>query len=179
MLLSSYYVDKTTHYCRHLNQKNLELCDILIDSDRYINNIDCDKPYHVCVNCIPIHYSYITNKVADNVYDIRGKKGFIGRLCICKDLAGNGRLRHLIFGKYVNTNLCRDCLFRKWNQKTCEDCGEKNPNDIFKTICDTCILMKSKELHLCTYHLDYNTDITCIIIEQLQDIKNYFIGLKN
>jgi hypothetical protein len=97
---------------------------------------------------------------------------------ICTTSVMHYGLRYLLFGKFMFIKLCRWCLQKKWDEKTCEDCGEKKPNDLFKTICDHCLSIKSNELHYCASYLDYNIDITKVIINQLDEIKNYLI-IKN
>jgi hypothetical protein len=185
MLLAPYHYDKeeNTYYCRHINDKNLELYDILIDYDKYVKLLHETTSYKCtmcvyCVSTIPTDIDGIILKKKNSTsYNVTCSTTYICRIsgqgCITSDA------RYLLLGKYFNVTVSIVCILNRWKTKTCKDCGEKNPNDIFKTICDSCILMKSNELHYCASHLDYNTDVTNIIIDQLQEIKNYFIGLKN
>jgi hypothetical protein len=219
MLLSPYRFDGNTYYCKHLNEKNLELFDILTDSKKYISKVIYGRgSCHVCANCVPSRDLFEIDDVANNVYSI-GTKQILNEHCIrCHCVENNHYWRHLLLGKFVSSKYCGRCLLATWMRKTCEDCGEiysdepetdfsstveiysdesksvfnqisesdsdepgsdfNQTNEIFRTICDSCLLMKSKELHYCTYYLDYNTDITNIIIDQLQEIKNYSV-IKN
>jgi hypothetical protein len=181
MLLSSFYVDKNTYYCRQINDKNLELINIQTHYEEYKNKAAYffDIKYYVCADCIPMNDLFKINKITNNIYKINKNMFPSGFFCIICHLKASWHcLRHLLFGKFAHKQYCADCLYTKWNTRTCENCGYENVHDLFKTICDSCISMKTNELHLCTYYLDYNADITHMIIKQLEEIKNYAI-IKN
>jgi hypothetical protein len=205
MLLAPYYVDGDAYYCQHHNKKNLH--DILINPDEYIAPMSCGAYIRVilCDQCSVIALqtdkTFIINNVLYAHYDELD-------ICkMCNNPFDYSNIRFFLLGKYYNIKICDYCFLNKWKNKTCEDCdktnsndifkticnycfltkwknnscencGEKKPIDLFKTICDLCSLAKQKELHLCSHYLDYNTDVTKIILDQLQEIKNYSV-IKN
>jgi hypothetical protein len=188
MLLAPYHYDNNTFYCRHINDKKLELHDIRVDSHKYFKYANDYHPrkYIICDICyIGLHPTIPTKKheLNSNLYVI--SEECIQYKCVgarCKMIAGtisNIYKQYLTLGNHYFMTWCQECIKIEWENKSCDDCDKKKSNDLFKTVCQSCLSIKSNELHLCTYHLDYNADIINIIINQLDEIKNYFVGLKN
>jgi hypothetical protein len=180
-MLRPYYADDGIFYCKHLNEKNLELNNILTAAVKYITSIRIYvQEYYTCVECIPSSNFLTVKRISENKYKICELTVLPVSICTqcegCIDYASVKR--YILFGKYMSLKYCKKCFIYKWKTRACEDCSEKNSNDLFKTICNTCLSKKSNELNYCVFYLDYNMDITNIIINKLQEIKNYLV-IKN